>query len=47
MNTFWIVVAILLGITLVGYLIVGAIAMWLIQALYEDQYENKTGQRKP
>jgi hypothetical protein len=46
MSTFWIVVAILLTITFTSYLIVWLIAMWLITALYEDQYEKKKGQRK-
>ena len=38
MNTFWIVVAILLGITLVSYLIVGAVA---IRVIYDPDLANE------
>ncbi len=47
MNTFWAVVFVLVGVTFTSYLIVGAIAWWLLDAIYQDQYEKKTGQRKP
>lgn len=46
MELFWLAVLILIGITITSYLIVGLISVWLFTAVYKDQYERQTGQRR-